>query len=188
MIAARLNEVPVQTGRSTIWESDAVTECKDSKKTENKKSTLMMRKKTRRNQKRGKAMQSAMPTIRESSEIVDDFAEIMANIDDNSQRAHRDVEARAGTAAHNGTQCSAGAREGDIAQVDLAALMGTQSSTKAIEHMVGSAALMGTQNPAKVAEKVGGRLSMLAWCAEGIKSIGDDGWEEIDFAVDSGGE
>ena len=85
-----------------------------------------------------------------------------------------------------GTQCSAGARESEIAQVDLAALMGTQSSTKAIENMVGSAALMGTQNPAKVAEKVGGRLSMLAWCAEEIKSIGEDGWEEIEFAVDSG--
>ena len=73
-VAAHLNEVLVQTGRSTIWKSDVVTECKDLKETENEKSTLMTRKKTRRNQKRGKHTQSAMQTIHEGSEIVDDFA------------------------------------------------------------------------------------------------------------------
>ena len=124
---------------------------------------------------------------RKKNKVVDDFAEIMAEVDNSSRKVSCSMDSRAGSAALMGTQCSAGEGKGEIAKVGLAALMGTQSSARAAEHMVGSAALMGTQNPAKVAGRIGGQLGILTTVDDGcINAIGEDGWEELEFAVDSG--
>ena len=181
MAAARLNEVPVQTGRPIILEFGAAAECRDLKKTENKKGTLMMRKKARRNQKRGKAMQSVMPTIRGNYDFSEGY--------DNSKEVLGSMVARVGSASLMGTQCSAGAGESGIAPVDPALLMATQGSARTAENMVGSASLMGTQSSAKVAGRIGGQLGMLMTIVpEEINSTREDGWEELEFAVDSGGK
>ena len=75
--------------------------------------------------------------------------------------------------------------EDEESEVDLAALMGTQNATE----QTGVQGELGGPDGAAVQAKTVGMISGLetVWPEDGeLGSIGVDGWEEVDFVVDSG--
>ena len=78
----------------------------------------------------------------------------------------------------------AGNVESAVGMADSALLMATQGpARKCAVGTVDSALLMATQGSAKQVENIGAVITIMP---EGINSIGEDGWEELEFAVDSG--